>query len=156
MAQRRDSRGRFAGGSAGGSTAKSKSKTSASSTSAAKPKRQGSAAGGRQAQVYRKERALAGRDERRGINPNARAVASSDRRLKRGIAKKRQKAGQEAVPTAKGLSVKVKGPLAGVRKAVFKTIAKFKRNRRQEDVTAPGQKLPRWAGKANKTRKGKR
>ena len=110
------------------------------------------AAGGRQAQTYRKERALAARDETRGISPFARSVASSERMQKRGVAKKRQKAGQEAVPTAKGLAVKTKGPLAGVRKAAFKAVAKMQRSRRAADVTAPGQKLPRWAGKPAKKR----
>jgi hypothetical protein len=56
------------------------------------------------------------------------------------------------VPTAKGLAVKAKGPLAGVRKAAFKAVAKFQRSRRGNDVTAPGQKLPRWAGKSSKKR----
>ena len=148
---KRDSRGRFAGGGGGGGSGGGRK--GKSTAAPAKPKRAGSAAGGRQAQVYRKERGLADRDARRGISPFARSVASSERMQKRGVAKKRQRAGQEAVPTAKGLAVKTKGPLAGVRRAAFKAVAKFKRSRRQEDVTAPGQKLPRWAGKAKKKRK---
>ena len=140
---KRDSKGRFSSGGGGGGGKK---------TAASKPPATARAAGGRQAQAYRKERGLAARDERRGISPFARSVASSERMQKRGIAKKRQKAGQEAVPTAKGLAVKTKGPLAGVRKAAFKAVAKLQRSRRAADVTAPGQKLPRWAGKPSKKR----
>ena len=133
-----------------------KSKTStASNTAAKKPRTSGySNAGSRQREVYRKERTNAAIDEKRGINMNARAVASSERMQKRGIAKQRQWAGLDAVPTAKGLAVKTKGPLAGVRKALFKAAAKFARSRRKADVTGlAGSKLPRWATPARKPRK---
>lgn len=124
------------------------------STAPSKPtsRRAGSgSAGGRQAQTYRKERALASIDMRRGTSMTARAVASSDRRQKRGIAKKRQKAGLEAVPTAKGLAVKARGPFAGARKAVFKAAARFARSRRANDVTrTAGSKVPRWAKPARR------
>jgi hypothetical protein len=73
-------------------------------------------------------------------------VARSERMQKRGVAKKRQRAGLEAVPTAKGLAVKTRGPLAGLRRRVFKAAAKLQRSRRGADVTrTAGSKLPRWA-----------
>ena len=140
MAQRRDARGRFASGGGGGGGGKK--------AGAKKPAKPPSAkqAGGRQAQTYRKERAKANIDERRGISPFKRSVASSERMQKRGVAKKRQRAGLEAVPTAKGLAVKTRGPLAGLRRSAFKAVAKFKRSRRGADVTrTAGSKLPRWA-----------
>ena len=162
MAQRRDARGRFAGGGGGGSggsggkkgggkspkpaaKATSSSATSKRKTAASKPP-SAKQAGGRQAQTYRKERAKASIDERRGISPFKRSVASSNRMQKRGIAKKRQRAGLEAVPTAKGLAVKTRGPLAGLRRRAFKAVAKLQRSRRAADVTrTAGKKLPRWA-----------
>ena len=168
MAQRRDARGRFAsagggggGGKKGGKSpkpaakkpaAKSPAKTTSSSatskkktTTASKPPSARSA-GGRQAQTYRKERARASIDERRGISPFKRSVARSERMQKRGVAKKRQRAGLEAVPTAKGLAVKTRGPLAGLRRRAFKAVAKLQRSRRGADVTrTAGSKLPRWA-----------
>ena len=136
---RRDANGRFAGGGGGGGGKKGSVKKTAKTPSAKQ-------AGGRQAQTYRKERAKANIDERRGISPFKRSVASSERMQKRGVAKKRQRAGLEAVPTAKGLAVKTRGPLAGIRRAAFKAVAKIKRSRRRADVTrTAGSKLPRWA-----------
>lgn len=163
---KRDQLGRFAGGGGGGggkkasgsakspkpadkkpakttsSPATSKKKTT---TTASKPPSARSA-GGRQAQTYRQERARASIDERRGISPFKRSVARSERMQKRGVAKKRQRAGLEAVPTAKGLAVKTRGPLAGLRRRAFKAVAKLQRSRRGADVTrTAGSKLPRWA-----------
>lgn len=163
---KRDQMGRFAAGGGGGggkkasgsakspkpadkkaakttsSRATSKKKTT---TTASKPPSARSA-GGRQAQTYRQERARASIDERRGISPFKRSVARSERMQKRGVAKKRQRAGLEAVPTAKGLAVKTRGPLAGLRRRAFKAVAKLQRSRRGADVTrTAGSKLPRWA-----------
>jgi len=140
---KRDKNGRFSGGGGGGGGGGSKS-----SGGKSVPAR---ASGGRQAQTYRVERSKAAIDEARGTKASARAVASSERMQKRGIAKKREKAGLEAVPTAKGLAVKTSGPLAGVRKAVFKAAAKVARSRRANDPTrTAGSKVPRWATPARK------
>lgn len=121
-------------------------KTANSTTVTAPSRPTARAAGGRQAQIYRAERAKASIDERRGTSMTARAVASSDRRQKRGIAKKRQRAGLDAVPTAKGLAVRARGPLAGLRTRIFKAAARVARSRRANDVTrTAGNKVPRWA-----------
>jgi hypothetical protein len=91
----------------------------------------------------RKEKAQYNRDESRGISIGKRDYAAVDRRHKRAVAAKNTKAGKPAVSTAKGLAVKPKGPLAGVRRAAFKAVAKVQRAVRGKD--SRGKKLPRWA-----------
>ena len=112
-------------------------------SAAKKPQTAAQVRGRRIAEETRKSNIQFDKDMARGINPNKRSASTADRRTKRAMAVRNTKAGKPSVSTAKGLAVKPKGPLAGVRRAAFKAVAKVQRAVRGKD--ARGKKLPRWA-----------